>query len=401
MNSLNSDILEALKAFRCLRLRVEVKATRTIQLPPYLGSTIRGAFGLALRQSCCVLRRQVCCSCLLRSRCVYSYTFETPLNGSGDQARRYASAPHPFVLNLDIHSPGTREVGSTFSFGVTLIGRAAEFLPYFVHAFQRMGELGLGKGRGTFELVRVVSPGADGGHEKELYADGELRMPEARLNIEDALHGVEDAGEMEAPHEEGLVHLGGSFHSLLEGGAGGCASDADSTPLQPPSRGEFTHKRVRSSCRVKLGGERQWTASSDLELRFETPVRFVQRGELIREVHFPLLVGNLLRRLENLVRFHCGGTGEWVYGSLLDRAAEVELAEDGTRWYDWERYSGRQDRRMKLGGLVGQVLYRGDTSPFLPLLTLGQWVHVGKNTSFGLGRFQLDLQKGYFSGRLG
>lgn len=106
MQVMDSNIFEALTSFRCLRLRVHARASSRIQLPPYLGSTLRGAFGMALRQSCCVLRRQECSTCMLRTRCIYSYTFETPLDGRGEKDRRYASAPHPFVLNLDTNPKG-------------------------------------------------------------------------------------------------------------------------------------------------------------------------------------------------------------------------------------------------------------------------------------------------------
>ncbi|TMA55202.1 MAG: CRISPR system precrRNA processing endoribonuclease RAMP protein Cas6, partial [Deltaproteobacteria bacterium] len=71
-------------------------------------------------------------------------------------------------------------------------------------------------------------------------------------------------------------------------------------------------------------------------------------------------------------------------------AEQIETATSDLRWYDWERYSARQDVRMKLGGFVGRVTYRGDLQPFLPLLRLGEVVHVGKGTSFGLGKYVLE-----------
>ena len=59
-------------------------------------------------------------------------------------------------------------------------------------------------------------------------------------------------------------------------------------------------------------------------------------------------------------------------------------------WRDWRRYSSRQRQEMVLGGVVGEVALRGELAPFAELLAVGQWTHLGKNTSFGLGRYRLE-----------
>jgi hypothetical protein len=46
---------------------------------------------------------------------------------------------------------------------------------------------------------------------------------------------------------------------------------------------------------------------------------------------------------------------------------------------------------MTLGGLVGEWTLKGDLSPFIPYLFLGQWLHVGKNAVFGLGKYTTSL----------
>ena len=78
------------------------------------------------------------------------------------------------------------------------------------------------------------------------------------------------------------------------------------------------------------------------------------------------------------------------FKGLIDQAMTVETVNNNLRWHDWTRYSLRQDRRMKLGGLVGSVTYAGDLKPFTPFIALGQYVHVGKNCTFGLGKYRVE-----------
>jgi CRISPR/Cas system endoribonuclease Cas6 (RAMP superfamily) len=68
----------------------------------------------------------------------------------------------------------------------------------------------------------------------------------------------------------------------------------------------------------------------------------------------------------------------------------VRLAEHVTRWKAWARYSARQGRRIEWTGLVGPAIYEADLAPLWPYLVLGQWVHVGKGVTFGLGRYRLE-----------
>ena len=105
-----------------------------------------------------------------------------------------------------------------------------------------------------------------------------------------------------------------------------------------------------------------------------------------------MLMRVLLRRLSNLAYFHCGSELQLDFRGLIAAAEQVQIASSHLWWYDWERYSTRQDTRMKLGGVLGQVTYTGDVQPFLPLLQLGTYVHVGKGTSFGLGKYVIEGQ---------
>jgi CRISPR-associated endoribonuclease Cas6 len=127
---------------------------------------------------------------------------------------------------------------------------------------------------------------------------------------------------------------------------------------------------------------------STLDLHFLTPTRLIFDRQLVTVPEFHILIRNLLRRLSNLAYFHCDSELDLDFRGLVDAAQEVKLVENRTRWHDWERYSARQDAKLKMGGVIGEAVYRGDLAPFIPLLTLGEVLHVGKGTGLGLGRFR-------------
>jgi hypothetical protein len=141
---------------------LRIKALNNLGLPAYKGSTLRGGFGQALKEVACALRRQECGNCLLRDRCVYSYVFETPPPADAEMMKLYPAAPHPFVIEPPESESAVVPAGENLEFGLILVGRALEYLPYFIYAFMRLGERGLGRGRGKFALDGVLASGANG-----------------------------------------------------------------------------------------------------------------------------------------------------------------------------------------------------------------------------------------------
>ena len=85
----------------------------------------------------------------------------------------------------------------------------------------------------------------------------------------------------------------------------------------------------------------------------------------------------------------------WNFKPLLAEAEKLSMRAT-LRWWDWQRYSARQQTTMNLGGLVGSFELSGDSEiiqKFLPLLKIGEWLHVGKGTTFGLGKYQVRSEK--------
>jgi CRISPR-associated endoribonuclease Cas6 len=123
-----------------------------------------------------------------------------------------------------------------------------------------------------------------------------------------------------------------------------------------------------------------------IDINILTPIRIKYQGRLIDNPEFHILIRNILRRAFCLSYFHCGGSMDPDTVDMSS-AEEVTIEHNNSRWYDWQRYSTRQDTDMKLGGIIGEVTYTGELEQFIPLLLLGEYIHVGKNTSFGLGKY--------------
>ncbi len=126
-----------------------------------------------------------------------------------------------------------------------------------------------------------------------------------------------------------------------------------------------------------------------LDLGFITPTRLKFDGRLSPKLEFHVLLRNLLRRISLLCYFHCGYELNLDFKGLIEKAKEVRVQKENLSWFDWERYSSRQDTKMKMGGFIGSITFEGNFNPFLPYLFLGEQIHVGKGTSFGLGKYKI------------
>ncbi|MCD6413327.1 MAG: CRISPR system precrRNA processing endoribonuclease RAMP protein Cas6 [Elusimicrobia bacterium] len=126
-----------------------------------------------------------------------------------------------------------------------------------------------------------------------------------------------------------------------------------------------------------------------LQLTFLTPTRIKYKAHYTDSPEFYIIVKTLLRRLKLLTRFYTEEKFDVDSGKLTEMSKKVRIVQKNIRWFDWDRYSSRQKVRMKLGGFIGDVLYEGDFESFLPYLFLGEYTHIGKNCTFGLGKYKI------------
>ena len=291
-------------------------------LPPYKGSTFRGIFGHALKKVVCALKKEECTECLLKEKCVYAFVFDTPeKDDQPSHHKRIASPPHPYVIEPPETSKTFFPKGACFDFNLLLFGKANDYLPYFIYAFDQIGNLGIGKWingtRGTFLLNKVS------------------------LNNQPVYSGEDKK-------------IKGNYKP-------------DDLALDDFSPSE--HASIRT-----------------LTITLITPLRLKFQNKLEASLPFHILARAMLRRISSLFNYHGDGEPPLDYKGLIEKARSVEVNQSSLHWYDWRRYSNKQDQEMLMGGIVGEVTYEGDFTEFMPLLKFCEKAHLGKQTSFGLGK---------------
>ena len=125
-------------------------------------------------------------------------------------------------------------------------------------------------------------------------------------------------------------------------------------------------------------------------LNVKTPLRIQKKGQtLAHDMSGRDFIMALVRRYYLLEEFHTQHYQAPDFAALAESARAVN-AETCFKWCDWARYSNRQQQKMVLGGVLGSIKLTGQLQPFLPVIQLGQWLHAGNKTTFGMGLYVIE-----------
>lgn len=295
-----------------LPLRFELQQQQSLRLPLHAGSMLRGAFGMALKKLACITRQPDCKTCPLYHSCAYTQIFETPT--SLLETAQPIQTVHPYVITAP--SMGERIIysGESWSFGMTLIGKAIDQLPLVAYAWQKACEGGFSKTQSSAQLMGIFQ------------GDNCIYTPNSSLKA---------------------------------------------TVLQQVNTPNLQHKAT---------------------LNFVTPLRLQSKGMIIlqpAQITASHLLMILAKRTQRLADLHTHHAPQLDFNALKNAAEKITLQHQLKR-DTLTRYSNRQQQLMDLDGLIGSITLEGDLAPFAELLAMGEYVHVGKSATFGLGKYTLE-----------
>ncbi len=135
----------------------------------------------------------------------------------------------------------------------------------------------------------------------------------------------------------------------------------------------------------------QRQSAADVTVHCLTPVCLSPRGNYSNAFSLELLARNIIRRLRDLKRTYGVDTkmGQ-LDGQLFVGLAAVENRANHLQPCTARRYSFRQHQPHSLHGQCGQAVFGHVPPGIVPLLQAAEIIHVGKGSSWGLGKIILN-----------
>ncbi len=317
-------------AMNIATFHLTVRQNDPLHLPEHSGSMLRGAFGHALRELSCVTELPDCTQCPLNQQCRYTHIFETQLIKTAQNSQQ---SSNPYMLRLPKQRTHTIRPNQTWSFGITLVGSAIKDYTLILKAWQQAIAFGLDNqgNRATGELIKVSN--------QTLTLLSVERPAQSLITPDWQIRRI--------PAIEPIAHL------------------------------------------------------SKITLHFLIPFRLQYQGKIAFYPHQfepKQLLVNLYNRIQQCNQQH-DPNADWQtqFSNFAEFIATLDklTLESDVSSVNVRRSSSRQNRKIDLFGLTGDVHLSADSDTLnrlLPLLWLGQYLHIGKNTTLGLGQYQLQLR---------
>jgi len=259
------------------------------------------------------------------------------------EPKRVRSIEHPFLFEPPFSFENrTWEKGEEITLGLTIFGDWLEYLPCFIVSFNEMEDFRIGPAKGHLLF-------------KAAYLDNPLQ-------------------------ESPMIYDAGT--------------------------GEFRPECIEPIKFSDICLAEKISKSSKLKITFLSPVRILDNDKplYLEKLDFLTLLRSIWRRYGELVTFYSkvcnyqSVADEVSIRKLIEEARDIKTVgikpssfnKNNEFWYDIERHSERQKREMKLGGFLVEIIFEGDFSDFIPVLIIGQYIHAGKNSIFGFGKYEIS-----------
>ena len=218
---------------------------------------------------------------------------------------------------------------------VYLLGRGMSYLPYFLEGIKDMGLEGVGRGRKTFTLQEAW---------------------------------------LEHPLQKKIFPLARFIGAELAPGA-------------------VLHGWQVENWAAKAGNVKS------IMLNFTSPAFIRYQNAFLVEPEFKAVLKELVGRLSSLYYYyHMGKEIKLSYQCFISGGEKIEIVKNNTRTVFLENKSA-PSQGLRSVGFIGKVFYQGELTPYLPVLKMGEYLHLGEGSHLGQGALRLHFSGIYFEPR--
>ena len=359
-----SQLLIKSQDIRYTKLTFIIEFTEDTVLPKQKVSAIRGGIGEMLLRANCVRRRE-CEGCDFADECIvqrimYSKYEKKPSFVTTGESVGY-------VLECDNYKEEFYQ-GDQLSFHLILFGKNIVYFNQYLQAVNMLGVSGLGKHQAHFVIAAVKNQ-----YWQDILVNNSINMGNYQIStvgeyIDYRMRQLQKARLQEPQLQEQPQKEQPQKEQLQK-----------EQPQKEQPQKESSQKESQGN--LSHAGDGCYSGM----LAFRTPFTVKYQGEFIRDLQMEPIIASIRRRLYMLDCFE-GIEAEIFWDETPETAITVRQQ---SRLEGVNRYSNRRDSAMTLRGIKGKVWFEGADLDTMKLLFAGELLHVGKNSSFGFGEYQV------------
>lgn len=313
-------------------LKFKARAKETLRINKHAGSTIRGSLGNGLYNYFCKNKNEDCENCHIKETCVYFELFNPIITQSeferfNNYSKRFKKKPRGYIIQ------------AIKPLGEKLIYKRGEEFEFKINLVGNAKECypfllkafeeskGIGPKNCQFEIVEVWEEGLEGS--QKIYSLNKFNLPSKTITLK----------EMKEKAKEYL--------------------------------------RFRDK----------------IKIIFKTPTHITINSEFVQKLDFYKIMRATFRRISMLSLFYNEEkiNVDAKFDKYLEDSKEVKATTTKLDYDEWNRYSNRQDKEIKMKGMTGEIHFelKEEIEKYLPYLLMLEHINLGNDTVFGLGNVEI------------
>lgn len=128
-----------------------------------------------------------------------------------------------------------------------------------------------------------------------------------------------------------------------------------------------------------------------VQIHIQTPLRIRRNHQLLHDIDFGVIIRSMTYRMEMFASRFKGFINKEEVAYLHSLVPNVHIKKKQLVFEKMDRYSNRTHEKMEFCGLLGDIWFEGDITPFVPWLYAAQMLHLGGNTTFGMGQIEVEF----------